>query len=91
MPSRNSPIRKFDNDDQSIRRKEIRNWVSIGLSSAKSSPPVRISSLNSSALGMINVCSKLVTIQVVARNTKNSYLPQPLPQPIDGVCWKIIK
>ena len=38
---------------------------------------MRISSLNSSALGMKNACTRLLTNSVVARKTKNSYLPQP--------------
>jgi len=47
---------------QLTRGNEIKNWVSIGLSKAKSRLPVRISSLNSSALAMKNVWIKLFTI-----------------------------
>ena len=59
--------------------------MSIGLSRAKSSPPVRISSLISSQLGMKNACTRLLTSIVVARNAKNSYLPQPVSAPIESV------
>jgi len=70
-----------------MRWSETRNWVSIGFKSAKSSEPVRISSLNSSALDMKSTCTMLLTSSVVARKRKNSYFPQPLSGPIIGVYW----
>ena len=42
---------------------------------------MRISSLNSSQLGMKNVCTRLLTSIVVARKAKNSYLSQPVFSP----------
>ena len=93
MPGR-SPTTRLPSDDQSIRWREIRNWVSIGLSRAKSSVPVRIISLNSAALFMNRACTRLLMISVVDRKRKNSYLPQAklyspqlLTSPICGVCW----
>ena len=47
------PATKFAKLDQSTFSSEIKNWVSIGLSRAKSRPPVRISSLMSSQFGML--------------------------------------
>ena len=70
---------------QLTRGNEIKNWVSIGLSKAKSRLPVRISSLNSSALAMKNVWIKLFTIHTVPKKIKNSFSCQPVPRPISGV------
>ncbi len=62
---------KFASDAHSTFRSETRNCVSIGFNSAKSSPPVRISSLNSSAFVMKNICTMLLMNIDVAMNTKN--------------------
>jgi len=59
----------------------------MGLSKAKSRLPVRISSENSSALSMKNVWMNELMIQIVPRNTKNSFSNQPVPFPIDSV-WR---
>ena len=63
--------------------------MSIGFSSTKSRLPVRIRSLNSSALVMNRVCTMLLISRLVAKNSEERVLVPAGRRPSIGVYWKI--